>query len=107
MNDKELRLYVRSRVHEFAADLRWTGTLTPKERLRGRKGPPVLEKEPLDRGLWLLGDLFVRQEGWSRVVECPAHFVPVEMRQTGTRGVGYGTREEVYGGTDCKPAAAG
>jgi lipopolysaccharide/colanic/teichoic acid biosynthesis glycosyltransferase len=70
MDDKEPRSYVRARVQEFAADLRWTGTLTPKERLRGPCGP-ALEKEPLDRGLWLLRDLFVRQESWSRVAMKP------------------------------------
>jgi hypothetical protein len=30
-------------------------------------------------------------------VECPATFVPVEMRQTGMRGTGYVTREEATG----------
>ena len=28
------------------------------------------------------------------LLECPARFVPVEMRQTGTRGAGDGTRKE-------------
>ena len=28
------------------------------------------------------------------LLECPAQFVPVEMRQTGTRGAGDGTRKE-------------
>jgi len=40
-------------------------------------------------------------------VECPATFVPVEMRQTGMRGTGYGTREEAYGGADRESAATG
>jgi hypothetical protein len=40
-------------------------------------------------------------------VECPARFVPVEMRQTGTRGVGNGTRQEAYGGADRESAATG
>jgi hypothetical protein len=40
-------------------------------------------------------------------VECPARFVPVEMRQTGTRGVEYGTRQEAYGGADRESAATG
>ena len=40
-------------------------------------------------------------------VECPAFFEPVEVRQTGTRGVIYGTREEAYGRADREPAAAG
>jgi hypothetical protein len=39
-------------------------------------------------------------------MECPALFVPVEMRQTGTRGAIYGTREEAHGGAECEPAAA-
>jgi putative transposase len=33
-------------------------------------------------------------------VECPAIFVPVEMRQTGTRGAGNEKRDEAYGGAD-------
>jgi hypothetical protein len=41
------------------------------------------------------------------LVECPATFVPVEMRQTGMRGTGYGTREEAYGGADRESAATG
>jgi superfamily II DNA or RNA helicase len=40
-------------------------------------------------------------------LECPASFVPVEMRQTGTRGAGYGAREEAYGRADREPVAAG
>lgn len=40
-------------------------------------------------------------------LECPATFVPVEMRQTGMRGTGYGTREEAYGGADRESAATG
>jgi hypothetical protein len=40
-------------------------------------------------------------------LECRATFVPVGMRQTGTRGVGYGTREEAYGGADRESAATG
>ena len=40
-------------------------------------------------------------------MECPARFVPVEMRQTGTRGVEYGTRQEAYGGADRESAATG
>jgi hypothetical protein len=40
-------------------------------------------------------------------VECPAVLVLVEMGQTGTRGVVDGAREEVYGGAECEPAAAG
>jgi hypothetical protein len=43
----------------------------------------------------------------SQFVECPATFVPVEMRQTGMRGTGYGTREEAYGGADRESAATG
>jgi hypothetical protein len=34
------------------------------------------------------------------LVKCPAHFAPVQMRQTGTGGAGHVTREEAYGGTD-------
>jgi hypothetical protein len=37
----------------------------------------------------------------------PGLFVPVEMRQTGMRGTGYGTREEAYGGADHESAATG
>jgi len=37
----------------------------------------------------------------------PGFFVPVEMRQTGTRGEGDGTRKEAHGGADCESAAAG
>jgi hypothetical protein len=40
-------------------------------------------------------------------VECPATFVPVEMRQTGMIGTGYDTREEAYGGADRESAATG
>jgi hypothetical protein len=40
-------------------------------------------------------------------MECPALFVPVKMRQTGTRGALYGTREEAYSRADREPAAAG
>jgi hypothetical protein len=32
----------------------------------------------------------------SSGLECPASFMPVEMRQTGTREAIYGTREEAY-----------
>jgi hypothetical protein len=39
-------------------------------------------------------------------LECPAFFVPVEMRQTGTRGAIYGTREEAYGGADCEASTS-
>jgi hypothetical protein len=42
-----------------------------------------------------------------RHVECPASFVPVEVRQTGMRGAIYGTREEAYSRADREPAAAG
>jgi hypothetical protein len=38
----------------------------------------------------------VTREALNRL-ECPAIFVPVEMRQTGTRGAGYGARKEAYG----------
>jgi hypothetical protein len=56
--------------------------------------------------------LFRRVVGYQQIaddaaVECPASFVPVEMRQTGTRGAIYGTREEAHSGADCEPAAAG
>lgn len=37
------------------------------------------------------------------VLEYRARFVPVEIRQTGTRGAGYGARKEAYGGADCEP----
>src|ERR1035441_10487366 len=51
--------------------------------------------------MWKDGDIsipdFQREFVWSiRQVECPALFVPVKMRQTGTRGALYGTREEAY-----------
>ena len=45
-------------------------------------------------------------QGGKGQMECPAILVPVEMRQTGMRGAWHGTREETYGGTDCKFAAA-
>ena len=41
------------------------------------------------------------------IVECPASSVPVEMRQTGTKGAGYGARKEAYSGADCELAATG
>jgi hypothetical protein len=41
------------------------------------------------------------------LMECPATFVPVEMRQTGMRGTDYGTRKEAYGGADRESAATG
>jgi hypothetical protein len=44
---------------------------------------------------------------WSLMLECPALFVPVKKRQTGTRGALYGTREETYSRADREPAAAG
>jgi type III restriction enzyme len=41
-------------------------------------------------------------------VECPANFVPVAMRETGTKGALHGTwREEAYTGADCEFASAG
>src|ERR1019366_4449224 len=46
-------------------------------------------------------------EHFDEPLECPALFVPVKMRQTGTRGSLYGAREEAYSGADCEPAAAG
>jgi hypothetical protein len=49
--------------------------------------------------------LFLLQGSIS--LECPATFVPVEMRQTGTGGAVYGTREEAYGGADRESAATG
>ena len=52
-------------------------------------------------------NLIVLKSPFRFVVECPALFVPVKMRQTGTRGVLYGAREEAYSGADCEPAAAG
>lgn len=57
---------------------------------------PELEK----RVRWYQG---YRAASW----ECPALFVPVEVRQTGTRGAIYVTREEAYGGADRESAAAG
>ena len=57
------------------------------------------------------GTLFVNRTGGvlvdEEVMECPATFVPVEMRQTGMRGTDYGTRKEAYGGADREPAATG
>ena len=40
------------------------------------------------------------------LLECPAIFVPVEVRETGMRGALNGTREEEYTGADSEPAAA-
>ena len=40
-------------------------------------------------------------------MECPATFVPVEMRQTGTRGVANEKRDEAYGGAGRESAATG
>jgi hypothetical protein len=39
-------------------------------------------------------------------LECPANFVPADMRQTGTRGGWDGAREEAYSEEDCEPASA-
>jgi hypothetical protein len=47
------------------------------------------------------------QPNSEQALECPARFVPAEMRQTGTRGAGYGARKEAYGGADCEPFTAG
>ncbi len=41
------------------------------------------------------------------VVECPATFVPVSMRQTGMRGVWNGTRKEAHTGANRNAASAG
>jgi Trypsin-like peptidase domain len=54
-----------------------------------------------------LGDNVVFSGYPLNTLECPATFVPVEMRQTGMRGTGYGTREEAYGGADRESAATG
>lgn len=40
-------------------------------------------------------------------LECPALFVPVEVRETGMRGALNGARKEKYTGADCELAAAG
>jgi uncharacterized RDD family membrane protein YckC len=48
----------------------------------------------------------IRQKTAEKL-ECPATFVPVEMRQTGMRGTDYGTRKEAYGGADRESAATG
>ena len=40
-------------------------------------------------------------------MECPATFVPVEMRQTGTREGPHEKRGEAYGGADREFAATG
>jgi hypothetical protein len=40
-------------------------------------------------------------------LECPANFVPVEMRQAGMRGAWNGTREEAYTGADRNAASSG
>ena len=40
-------------------------------------------------------------------LECPALFVPVDVRETGMRGALNGTRKEAYAGADCEPASAG
>ena len=49
----------------------------------------------------------VARYGGDRRVECPAPFVPVEMRETGTRGALDGTRKEAHGRADCEPASSG
>ena len=43
----------------------------------------------------------------AAIVECPALFVPVVMRETGTKGVFKGTREEAYARTDRELASTG
>jgi hypothetical protein len=39
-------------------------------------------------------------------VDCPAQFVPVEMRQTGTSGAEDGTRKEAQSGPGSEHSAA-
>jgi L,D-transpeptidase YcbB len=56
-------------------------------------------EDPVALAVWALRS----QQG----LECPATFVPVEMRQTGMRGTDYGTRKEAYGGADRESAATG
>ena len=41
------------------------------------------------------------------VLECPASFVPVDVRETGMRGALHGTRKEAYARTDREPASSG
>ena len=41
------------------------------------------------------------------VVECPATFVPVDVRETGMRGALHGTRKGAYARTDREPAWSG
>ena len=63
----------------------------------------------LKRDGWQVGkdrvERIWRREGLK--VECPALFVPVKMRQTGTRGAIDGTWEEAYSRADREPVAAG
>jgi K+-sensing histidine kinase KdpD len=40
------------------------------------------------------------------ILECPANFVPVTMRQTGMRGAWNGARETAYTGADREPSSA-
>jgi hypothetical protein len=40
-------------------------------------------------------------------LECPALFVPVEVRETGMKGAFDGTREKEYAGADCESASSG
>jgi hypothetical protein len=40
------------------------------------------------------------------MAECPALFVPVDVRETGMKGAFHGTREEAYSGAGGEPAAA-
>jgi hypothetical protein len=76
---------------------------------------PIFEASPtVQRRIWEFVSRFPLPSLWNLegisvrvIVECPATFVPVEMRQTGTRGAVYGTREEAYGGADRESAATG
>jgi hypothetical protein len=81
----------------------------------GASGSPVVSgpywflssKDPSQaKGLPPILVFAVEVAKWSDV-ECPATFIPVEMRQTGTRGAVYGTREEAYGGAGRESAATG
>ena len=48
----------------------------------------------------------LRREDIQIRLECPAFFVPVSMRETGTKGALNGTRKEAYARADCELTSA-
>ena len=50
---------------------------------------------------------YIRRWIRPRWVECPALFVPVDVRETGMKGAWNGTRKEAYARTDSEPAWSG